>query len=278
MSFRAKKIEYLNEKAKKIRELTVECIGKLGFGHIGGASSICETLAALYFDIMHVDPENPDMEDRDRLVLSKGHAGPALYSALALKGYFPIAELDTLNRPNTHLPSHCDRKLTKGIDMTTGSLGQGFSAAVGMALAAQLDKKDLFVYAIIGDGESQEGQIWEAAMMAGTRKLDHLIAFTDYNKMQIDGYTGDVNTLDPLDKRWESFGWNVHVVDGHDIGQILSAVDTAKKQKGRPTMIILNTIKGKGLYFAENKLDSHNMNISEEMWKKAVAQLEEEEM
>ncbi len=278
MSHITKKIDYLNRQANKIRELTVESIGKLGFGHIGGASSICEVLAALYFDIMNVDPEDPLMEDRDRLVLSKGHAGPALYAALALKGFFPVEELDTLNRPDTHLPSHCDRKLTRGIDMTTGSLGQGFSAAVGMALAAKLDRKDLFVYAIIGDGESQEGQIWEAAMLAGTRELDHLIAFTDYNKMQIDGYTGDINTLDPLDKRWEAFGWNVHVADGHDIGQILAAVDTAKKQKGRPSMIILNTVKGMGLYFAENKVESHNMNISEEMWKKAAAQLKEEDL
>ena len=278
MSHITKKIDYLNRQANKIRELTVESIGKLGFGHIGGASSICEVLAALYFDIMNVDPEDPLMEDRDRLVLSKGHAGPALYAALALKGFFPVEELDTLNRPDTHLPSHCDRKLTRGIDMTTGSLGQGFSAAVGMALAAKLDRKDLFVYAIIGDGESQEGQIWEAAMLAGTRELDHLIAFTDYNKMQIDGYTGDINTLDPLDKRWEAFGWNVHVADGHDIGQILAAVDTAKKQKGRPSMIILNTVKGMGLYFAENKVESHNMNISEEMWKKAAVQLKEEDL
>lgn len=170
----------LNEKAKEIRKLTVKTIGGLGVGHIGGAVSICEVLAALYFDVMNVDPENPKMENRDRFVLSKGHAGPAVYATLALKGFLKEEELDTLNRPGTHLPSHCDMRLTNGVDMTTGSLGQGFSAAVGMALAAQADKRDLNVYTIIGDGESQEGQIWEAALLAGDRKLDNLIAFTDY--------------------------------------------------------------------------------------------------
>lgn len=273
-----KKIEMLNEKAKEIRKLTVKTIGGLGVGHIGGAVSICEVLAALYFDIMNIDPKNPKMEDRDRFVLSKGHAGPAVYATLALKGYLPMEELDTLNRPGTHLPSHCDMRLTRGIDMTTGSLGQGFSAAVGMALAAKSDKRDLYVYTIIGDGESQEGQIWEGAMLAGSRALDNLIAFTDYNKMQIDGYIGDVNTLDPIADKWKAFGWNVQSVDGHNIEEILYAVDNAKKQKGRPNMIILNTIKGKGIYFAENKLECHNMTISEEMWKKAVDMIEKGEM
>ena len=187
-------------------------------------------------------------------------------------------ELDTLNRPGTHLPSHCDMRLTNGVDMTTGSLGQGFSAAVGMALAAQADKRDLNVYTIIGDGESQEGQIWEAALLAGDRKLDNLIAFTDYNKMQIDGYVGDVNTLDPLEDKWKAFGWDVQSVDGHDIQQILYAIDNAKKEKGRPSMIILNTIKGKGVYFAENLVACHNMTITEEMWKKAVDMIDKEEI
>ena len=181
----SKKIEMLNEKAKEIRKLTVKTIGGLGVGHIGGAVSICEVLAALYFDVMNVDPENPKMENRDRFVLSKGHAGPAVYATLALKGFLKEEELDTLNRPGTHLPSHCDMRLTNGVDMTTGSLGQGFSAAVGMALAAQADKRDLNVYTIIGDGESQEGQIWEAALLAGDRKLDNLIAFTDYNRLMV---------------------------------------------------------------------------------------------
>ena len=270
-----KKTEMLYEKAGEIRKLTLESIGKLGVGHIGGSLSLCEILAALYFDVMNIDPENPKMEERDRLVLSKGHGGPALYAALALRGYMDVKELDTLNRPNTNLPSHCDRKRTPGIDMTTGSLGQGFSVAAGMAEAVRMDKRNLYIYTIIGDGESQEGQIWETAMMAGNRKLDHLIAFTDYNKMQLDGYIEDVNGLYPLDKKWEAFGWHVQSVDGHNIDEILLAIDNAKKVTGRPSMILLNTVKGKGGYFCENLVASHNMNITEDMWKKAVALLDE---
>jgi transketolase len=271
------KVKLLEEKACEIRKLTIQAIGKLGVGHIGGALSLCEVLSVLYFDSMKVDSNNSKLEDRDRFVLSKGHGGPALYATLALKGFIPLEELDTLNRPNTHLPSHCDMRLTNGIDMSTGSLGQGFSASTGMAIAAKLDKRDLNIYTIIGDGESQEGQIWEAAMCAGGRRLDNLIAFTDYNKMQIDGFIEEVNGLEPLDKKWEAFGWQVQTIDGHDIKQILSAIDNAKKLKGKPHMIILNTIKGKGGYFCENMVASHNMNISEEQWKKAVDLLEEGE-
>lgn len=271
------KVKLLEEKACEIRKLTIQAIGKLGVGHIGGALSLCEVLSVLYFDSMKVDPSNSKLDDRDRFALSKGHGGPALYATLALKGFIPLEELDTLNRPNTHLPSHCDMRLTNGIDMSTGSLGQGFSAATGMAIAAKLDKRDLNIYTIIGDGESQEGQIWEAAMCAGGRRLDNLIAFTDYNKMQIDGFIEEVNGLEPLDKKWEAFGWQVQTIDGHDIKQILAAIDNAKKLKGKPHMIILNTIKGKGGYFCENMVASHNMNISEEQWKKAVDLLEEGE-
>ncbi|MBU9745775.1 transketolase [Lachnospiraceae bacterium ASD3451] len=270
------RIEMLKNRADEIRKLTIRSIGSLGTGHIGGALSLCEVLAALYFDVMHIDPEDSKKPDRDRFVLSKGHGGPAVYAALALRGFLPEEELETLNRPNTHLPSHCDMRLTNGIDMSTGSLGQGFSASVGMALAAQLDQKDLYVYSIIGDGESQEGQVWEAAMLAGSRKLDHLIAFTDYNKMQIDGYIEEVNGLEPLDKKWEAFGFHVQSINGHDIGEILYAIDNAKKIKGKPSMILLNTIKGKGAYFCENQVASHNMNITEDMWQKAVALLEKE--
>ena len=266
----------LSQKAKEIRELTIKSIGNLGVGHIGGSLSLCEVIAVLYFDVMNVDPDNPKMEDRDRFVLSKGHGGPALYSALALKGFLDISELDTLNKPNTNLPSHCDMKLTRGIDMSTGSLGQGFSAALGMAVAAKMDKKDFTVYTIIGDGESQEGQIWEAAMLGGGRQLDNIIAFTDYNKMQIDGYIEEVNGLEPLDAKWEAFGWHVQTIDGHNIEAILHAIDTAKKIKGKPSMIILDTIKGKGGYFCENMLGSHNMPVSKEQCKKAINLLREE--
>ncbi len=270
-------IALLENKAFEIRKLTIQTIGQLGVGHIGGALSLCEVLAALYFEVLNIDPQNSKMENRDRFVLSKGHGGPALYAALALKGFIPMEELDTLNRPNTNLPSHCDMKRTNGIDMSTGSLGQGFSAATGMAVAAKMDKKELNIFTIIGDGESQEGQIWEAAMLAGSRRLDNLIAFTDYNKMQIDGMIEEVNGLEPLDKKWEAFGWHVQTIDGHDIKQILYAIDNAKKLKGKPHMIILNTIKGKGGYFCENSVASHNMPIPEETWKKALEMLNEKE-
>lgn len=266
----------LQHQANVIRKLTLEEIGKLGVGHVGGSLSICEVLSALYFRLMKIDPQNPRWPERDRLVLSKGHGGPALYAALALKGYFPIELLDTLNRPGTMLPSHCDMRRTVGIDMTTGSLGQGFSAAVGMALAVQMDHLPNTIYTIIGDGESDEGQIWEAAMFAGGRRLDHLIAFTDYNKMQIDGYTQEINPLEPLEDKWRAFGWHVQSIDGHNTDEIVSAVEQAKRAQGKPSMILLNTIKGKGASFSEGKLASHNMKLTEEMWKAAVAELEKE--
>ncbi len=262
--------------ANKIRQLTIKSISNFGVGHIGGALSICDVIAVLYSKAMRIDPKNPRWEDRDRFVLSKGHGGPALYSALALKGYFPVENLKTLNADNTNLPSHCDMRRTVGIDMTTGSLGQGFSAAIGMALGGKLDKKDFYIYTIIGDGESQEGQIWEAALAAGSRRLDNLIAFTDYNKMQIDGMTEDINGLYPLDKKWEAFGWHVQSIDGHDIEAICYAIDMAKKIKGMPSMIILNTIKGKGASFCENELTCHNMPISKQQCDEAIAILEKE--
>lgn len=266
----------LQHQANVIRKLTLEEIGKLGVGHVGGSLSICEVLSALYFRLMKIDPQNPGWPERDRLVLSKGHGGPALYAALALKGYFPIELLDTLNRPGTMLPSHCDMRRTVGIDMTTGSLGQGSSAAVGMALAVQMDHLPNTIYTIIGDGESDEGQIWEAAMFAGGRRLDHLIAFTDYNKMQIDGYTQEINPLEPLEDKWRAFGWHVQSIDGHNTDEIVSAVEQAKRVQGKPSMILLDTIKGKGASFSEGKLASHNMKLTEEMWKAAVAELEKE--
>lgn len=271
------KVSVLEEKAKEIRKLTISTIGKLGVGHIGGALTLCEVLSVLYFDVMNVDPEDAKKGDRDRFVLSKGHGGPALYAALALKGFIKMEELDTLNQPGTRLPSHCDMRLTNGIDMSTGSLGQGFSAAVGMAIVAKKDKMPIYVYSIIGDGESQEGQIWEAAMAAGSRRLDNLIAFTDYNRMQIDGYTEEINGLEPIDKKWEAFGWHVQSVDGHNIGEIQRAVDNAKKYKGKASMIILNTIKGKGGSFCENLVTSHNMTIREEDWRAAIDLLDRED-
>ncbi len=268
-------LRILEEKAMEIRQLTIESIGKVGIGHIGGSLSICDLLALLYFDVMNVDPKNPNDDDRDRFILSKGHAGPAVYSTLALKGYFDKSLLDTLNQSNTTLPSHCDKNLTVGIDMTTGSLGQGFSCAVGVAVGARMMKKDFWTYVCIGDGESQEGQIWEAAMLAGFQKLDKLIAFTDYNKLQIDGNIEQINGLYPLHDKWKSFGWHVQVVDGHDIKALKDAITLAQNISGRPSMIIMDTIKGKGARFAENKVSSHNMPVTEEMWKEAVKEIEE---
>jgi len=264
---------YLEEKAKEIRRHTIVSIAHLGVGHVGGSMSIADVLSVLYFDVMNVDPKNPTMDNRDRFVLSKGHGGPAVYATLALKGYFDLEFLKTLNAPNTKLPSHTDKNLTIGIDMTTGSLGQGFSAAVGMAKAIQMDKTDNYVYTIIGDGESQEGQIWEASMFAGNNGLDHLIAFTDYNKMQIDGETKDINSVAPLDQKWQAFNWHVQVIDGHDIEAIQEAISQAKKTSGKPSMIILNTIKGKGASFCEGDVGSHNMPVTKEMCDEAIARL-----
>lgn len=268
-------VKLLEEKAKEIRKLTLKTIGTLGIGHIGGSMSICDVLSVLYYDKMNVDPADAKNPDRDRLVVSKGHGGPAVYAALASKGFIPESELLTLNTPNTNLPSHCDMNRTNGIDMTTGSLGQGFSCAVGMATAAQMDKKDLTVYAIIGDGECQEGQIWEAAMFAGNRKLRNLITFLDYNKMQVDGYLEDIGNLHPLDEKWKAFGWYVQEIDGHDVNAISRAIDNAKKMS-YPSIIIMHTIKGKGAYFCENDPGSHCRDVSEEEWTTAVKKLDEE--
>lgn len=266
-------LQSLEKKAKEIRCIILEMIGNLGVGHIGGSLSIVEALVALYYRLMKVDPKNPKWDGRDRFVLSKGHGGPALYAVLADKGYFPKDWIFTLNQPDTLLPSHCDRLRTPGVDMTAGSLGQGLSAALGMAIAAKIDNSEVKIYAIIGDGESQEGQIWEAAMLANQFKLDNLLVMQDYNKMQIDGTTDEVNSLEPLDKKWEAFGWNVYSVDGHSIQSIEEAAEKAQKVKGKPSIIILNTIKGKGAFFAEGKVSSHNMNITQEQWKKAVCDL-----
>ncbi len=268
----------LKNKAREVRTHTLLSIGKLGVGHVGGSLSVTEVLTYLYFYEMEVHPEAPRHPDRDRLVLSKGHAGPALYSVLALKGFFPLSMLDTLNQGGTSLPSHCDRTRTPGIDMTTGSLGQGLSAAVGIALANRMDGRKNYVYAVIGDGESQEGQIWEAAMSAGHFGLSRLIAYTDYNKMQIDGTTKDIMNIDTLESKWLSFGWNVQRIDGHNFTEIADATARAKSQQCRPSMIILDTVKGKGCHLAEGKLSSHNMPLSEEEARESVRILEGEQI
>ncbi len=264
----------LAAQALEARKKTIASIGELGVGHVGGALSVIEVLTYLYFHEMRVDPAQPRWEDRDRLVLSKGHAGPALYSILAMKGFFPEEMLYTLNQGGTSLPSHCDRNLTTGIDMTTGSLGQGLSAAVGIALACRMDGRSNWTYAIIGDGESQEGQIWEAAMSAAHFRVSQLIAFTDYNKMQIDGMTQEIMNIDNLEAKWLSFGWHVQRIDGHSFPHIAASVGKAKEQSCRPSMIILDTVKGKGCCYAENKVSSHNMPLSREEAQEAIRQLE----
>lgn len=265
--------EELEEFARKIRIETIRQIGNLGFGHIGGCMSVVEVLAVLYGGVLKIDPQNPKWEERDWLIVSKGHAGPAVYSTLALKGFFEKEVLKTLNQGGTVLPSHCDRNKTPGIDMTTGSLGQGISAALGVALGYKLQKKDNWVYLIIGDGESQEGQIWEGAMAAAHFKADHLIAFLDNNKQQIDGFVCDIMDTRNLHDKFSDFGWHTQTVDGHDVSVIGQAIEQAKNTKGRPSMIVLNTQKGKGCSYAEGILDNHHMRVTDEQTKQALAKL-----
>lgn len=264
----------MRQKAKEIRVLTATCISALGAGHIGGSLSIVDVLTVLYYKHMNVDPKNPKMDGRDRLVVSKGHAGPGVYATLAHKGYFPKEELLTLNKLGTNLPSHCDMNKTPGVDMTTGSLGQGISCAVGMAMAAKIRKTSEYVYAIIGDGESQEGQVWEAAMFASQRKLDNLVVFLDYNKYQLDDATDNINSLGDVYNKWNSFGFYTQSIDGNDIDQIDNALKNAKAQHSAPSMIILNTIKGKGISFVEQAgANNHSMPISKEDLEKALEEL-----
>lgn len=267
----------LKQVAKDIRCGIVECIGSLGVGHIGGCLSIAELLAVLYFEEMNIDPQNPKMPGRDRFVCSKGHAGPAVYAALAERGYFEKDMLLTLNQGGTKLPSHCDMNLTPGVDMTAGSLGQGFSCACGIALGSKLDKDGAVIYALLGDGESQEGQVWEAAMFAAAKKLDNLIAFTDYNKMQIDGTVAEVCDIAPLADKWQAFGWNViELENGNDVEAVSAAVKAARANvgSGKPTMIILNTVKGCGVSFIEALgVGSHSTNVSAEDVKRALAEI-----
>ncbi|MCI8527386.1 MAG: transketolase [Oscillospiraceae bacterium] len=268
-------LEVLAQKARELRRMTVEMIGGLGVGHIGGSVSMIDALVVLYYKVMNIDPKDPQMEGRDRFVLSKGHSGPGLYSVLADKGYFEKSHLATLNRPGSILPSHPDMNRIPGIDMSTGSLGQGFSCAVGFALGSKLKKDGATIYAMVGDGESQEGQIWEAAMFAGHHKLDNIIALTDYNGMQVDGYLSDIVDVAPLADKWRAFNWNViEVTEGNDIEQIYNAVMTAKGYKGKPSMIILHTIKGKDVSFAEAaKEKCHSMTITPEMMRQALEAL-----
>lgn len=242
--------------AAELRLLTLEEFDKLGFGHVGGAMSVIETLAVLYGKHLKHDAQQPDWEERDWLVVSKGHAGPAVYAALCMEGYLARETLDTLNQGGTILPSHCDRTKTPGVDMTTGSLGQGISTAIGIALGNRLDGRENYTYFIIGDGECNEGQIWEGAQFAPANALDHLIGFLDYNRQQLDGTLEEVLDTYDLAEKWRAFRWNVIEVDGHDVAAIDAAITAAKAQRGAPTMIVLHTIKGKGS-LVDGKVSHH---------------------
>ena len=266
-------LEALKAKATDLRISTIHEIAHLGNGHIGGAMSIIEVLTYLYFHEMNIDPSNPAMEGRDRFVCSKGHAGPAVYATLAEKGYFPKEWLMTLNQGGTNLPSHCDMLKTPGIDFTTGSLGQGASAAVGIALGQKIKGESSYTYLMIGDGESQEGQVWEAAEFASTQKLGNLIAFTDFNRQQLDGYTEDIICMDNIDTRWLGFNWHVQRINGHDFKQIDHAVQCAKAAKDRPSMIILDTVKSKGYLPGEGIKANHSMTVSHEDEERAIEAL-----
>lgn len=267
-------IAVCEEKAKEIRRRTVRAIGSLGVGHIGGSLSVADLLAVLYSGAMNIDSRNPKMEGRDRLVISKGHSGPALYAALSIVGYIREAELDTLNRMDTSLPSHCDMNRTPGVDMTTGSLGQGFSCAVGAAVGAAIRRDGATIFTLVGDGESQEGQVWEAAMYAAHKKLDNLVAFTDWNGLQIDGTVDEVNSLGDLAAKWQAFGWHTQEIDGHDVAAIGKAIDTARATTGRPHMILLKTVKGKGVSFVEAMgAGNHNAPLTQQQTAAALAEL-----
>ena len=263
----------LNEITNVIRKDIVSMICKSKSGHPGGSLSAVEILTALYFDQMNIDPTNPKMEDRDRFVLSKGHAAPALYATLAQRGYFAKDELNNLRQLGSMLQGHPDMKKVPGVEMSTGSLGQGFSVACGMAMAAKLDNAPWNVYALLGDGEVQEGIIWEAAMSAAHYKLDNMIAFLDYNGLQIDGEVESVMNINPIEDKFKTFGWNVITIDGHDFDQIFAALDMAKDTVDKPTMIIAKTIKGKGVSFMENQASWHGSAPSEEQLEQALSEL-----
>ncbi|QJA09968.1 transketolase [Romboutsia sp. CE17] len=263
----------LNEITRSIRKDIVSMIHGAKSGHPGGSLSSVEILTALYFDEMNIDPTNPKMEDRDRFVLSKGHAAPVLYATLAHKGYFDKEELSGLRKMGRMLQGHPDMKGTPGVEMSTGSLGQGFSVACGMAMASKLDNAPWRVYALLGDGECQEGIVWEAAMSAAHYKLDNMTAFLDYNGLQIDGNTDDVMSLGSIVDKFKAFGWNVIEIDGHDFDQIFASLDMAKSTIGKPTMIVAKTIKGRGVSFMENQAGWHGNAPNDEHLRIALDEL-----
>jgi len=250
-------LEDMKGVAKRLRRHIVTMIGRAGSGHPGGSLSAVEIVTALYFKVLRHNPSDPCWADRDRFILSKGHAAPLLYATLAECGYFPVDELSTLRQLNSRLQGHTDCKTTPGVEMSAGTLGQGLSFAIGVALAGRLNSQSYRVYVLLGDGECDEGQVWEAAMAAAHFKLDNLVAIVDNNKQQLDGWTRDIMNLEPLNKKWQGFGWRVIGVDGHDLNQLIDAFEQAKLVKGRPAVIIAHTTKGKGVSFMENNPDFH---------------------
>ena len=266
-------IKRLQQISKKIRCSIVTMVKEASIGHIGGSLSVTDILVALYFNVLNIDPENPGWEDRDRLILSKGHGATAIYSTLAQRGYFKAKDLETFGMLGSKFQVHPDRTKVPGIEASTGALGQGLSVAAGMALAARLDGRDYHTYAILGDGEIQEGQIWEAAMFSAHYSLDNLTAILDYNNVQLMGNIPDIMEIAPVDKKWESFGWNVIKIDGHDFTRIIQGLNSAKKYKGGPTIIIADTTKGKGVSFMQDSCSWHGNVPTDKEYEKAIKEL-----
>ena len=266
-------IEVLEEKAKLVRRHIIRMLAKAGSGHPGGSLSATDLIVALYYGKLRHDPKNPDWPDRDRFVLSKGHSCPALYAVLAETGYFPVSELDTLREFGSRLQGHPDKHLTPGIEISSGSLGQGLSVGLGMGLAAKIDNKDYRVYVMLGDGEIEEGQVWEAAMAASHYGMDNLCAIVDNNGLQIDGPINTVMSPLPIHEKWLAFGWNVVQIDGHDMAKILKAYDEVETLEGKPTVIIAKTVKGKGVSFMEGEVDWHGKAPNQEQAEKALVEL-----
>jgi len=260
--------------AQKLRRHIITMIGKTGSGHPGGSLSAVEIVTALYFKVLRHKPADPQWSERDRFILSKGHAAPLLYAALAECGYFPVDELLTLRQLDSRLQGHTDCTATPGVEMSSGSLGQGLSCAIGVALAGRLNSQDYHVYVLLGDGECNEGQVWEAAMAAAHFKVDNLVAIVDNNGQQIDGWNRDVMNLEPFNQKWQAFGWRVMEVDGHDLSQLINALEQAKLIKGQPTIIIAHTVKGKGVSFMENNPDFHGKAPNAEQVAIALKELE----
>lgn len=269
----AEKIKKLSLSATNIRKMALEAIHSANSGHPGGSLSAADILAYLYMEEMNVNPQNPKDPDRDRFVLSKGHAAPALYAALAEKGFLPKEDIKTFRRADSYLQGHPDMKGVPGVDMSTGSLGQGISAACGIALAGKLDNKNYRVYSILGDGEIEEGQVWEAAMLAAHYKLDNLTAFLDFNGLQIDGDIREVMNPTPVDEKFRAFNWHVICIDAHNFEEIEKAVEEAKNTKGKPTMIIAKSLKGKGVSYMENQAGWHGAAPNDEQYETAIAEL-----